>query len=245
MSVPGVLGCHQIRTRGSADHVFLDLHVWLPPDMRLTDAHALSHVVKDRLMARYPQIADAIIHIEPPPASEDRQAAVEQRHQSVWTARFMMRFEAASRAKEVARRVAAAHARRSRRSRSRTTPRSLAIGNAWSRALFDGPFYVSPAAVRRRAGDQSRVRAVARRQHRRDEPVRARRRRDRQASDLRRLSRVAADAVLAGAATIRGGDLVFSVWHPELVALRASLGTAAPSGSDRRDAARHRRSTTG
>ena len=35
--------------------------------MRLTDAHDLSHVVKDRLMARYPQIADAIIHIEPPP----------------------------------------------------------------------------------------------------------------------------------------------------------------------------------
>ncbi len=66
-SVPGVLGCHQIRTRGAADHVFLDLHVWLPADMRLTDAHDLSHVVKDRLMARYPQIADAIIHIEPPP----------------------------------------------------------------------------------------------------------------------------------------------------------------------------------
>jgi len=67
MSVPGVLGCHQIRTRGSADHVFLDLHVWLPPRMPLTDAHALSHVVKDRLMTRYPQIADAVIHIEPPP----------------------------------------------------------------------------------------------------------------------------------------------------------------------------------
>jgi cation diffusion facilitator family transporter len=67
MSVPGVVGCHQIRTRGSADHVFLDMHIWLPPDMRLTDAHELSHVVKDRLMARYPQIADAILHIEPPP----------------------------------------------------------------------------------------------------------------------------------------------------------------------------------
>jgi cation diffusion facilitator family transporter len=67
MSVPGVLGCHQIRTRGSADHVFLDLHVWLPPDMRLTEAHGLSHIVKDRLIARYPQIADAVIHIEPPP----------------------------------------------------------------------------------------------------------------------------------------------------------------------------------
>jgi cation diffusion facilitator family transporter len=67
MSVPGVIGCHHIRTRGSADHVFLDLHIWLPPDTPLVDAHALSHVVKDRLMAKYPQIADAIIHIEPPP----------------------------------------------------------------------------------------------------------------------------------------------------------------------------------
>jgi cation diffusion facilitator family transporter len=67
LSVPGVLGCHQIRTRGTNDHVFLDLHVWLPPEMHLTDAHALSHVVKDRLLARYPQIVDAIIHIEPPP----------------------------------------------------------------------------------------------------------------------------------------------------------------------------------
>ena len=38
------------------------------------------------------------------------------------------------------------------------------------------------------------------------------------------LSRVGADAVMAGAETIRGGDVVFSVWHPELVELRASLG---------------------
>jgi cation diffusion facilitator family transporter len=67
MAVPGVLGCHRIRTRGSSDHVFLDLHVWLPADMQLAEAHAISHLVKDRLMTRYPQIADAVIHIEPPP----------------------------------------------------------------------------------------------------------------------------------------------------------------------------------
>jgi cation diffusion facilitator family transporter len=67
LGVEGVLGCHQIRTRGSSDHVFLDFHVWLPPNMPLTDAHEISHVVKDRLMARYPQIADAVIHLEPPP----------------------------------------------------------------------------------------------------------------------------------------------------------------------------------
>ena len=67
MSVPGVLGCHHIRTRGSEDHVFLDLHVWMAADMRLDEAHHISHVVKDKLMAHYPGIADAIIHIEPPP----------------------------------------------------------------------------------------------------------------------------------------------------------------------------------
>jgi cation diffusion facilitator family transporter len=67
MSVPGVLGCHHIRTRGSEDHVFLDLHVWMSADMRLDEAHRISHVVKDLLMASYPKIADAIIHIEPPP----------------------------------------------------------------------------------------------------------------------------------------------------------------------------------
>jgi cation diffusion facilitator family transporter len=68
-SVPSVLGCHQIRSRGSADHVFLDLHVWLDGATPLTEAHAVSHRVKDLLMERYPQIADAIIHIEPPPKS--------------------------------------------------------------------------------------------------------------------------------------------------------------------------------
>jgi cation diffusion facilitator family transporter len=67
MSVAGVVGCHHIRTRGSFDHTFLDLHVWFPRATPLHDAHRLSHVVKDRLMERFPQIADAVIHIEPPP----------------------------------------------------------------------------------------------------------------------------------------------------------------------------------
>jgi cation diffusion facilitator family transporter len=66
-AVPDVLGCHQIRTRGPRDHVFLDLHIWLRPDMPLDEAHGISHIVKDRLMMSFPQIKDAIIHIEPPP----------------------------------------------------------------------------------------------------------------------------------------------------------------------------------
>jgi cation diffusion facilitator family transporter len=67
MQVPKVVGCHAIRTRGSADFVFLDLHIWMASDTPLDVAHGISHQVKDRLMARFPEIGDAIIHIEPPP----------------------------------------------------------------------------------------------------------------------------------------------------------------------------------
>lgn len=70
-SVPAVLGCHKIRTRGAADHAFLDLHLWLDGGTPLQDAHATSHVVKDRLMAKFPQLADVVIHIEPPPNEAD------------------------------------------------------------------------------------------------------------------------------------------------------------------------------
>jgi len=39
--------------------------------MPLHEAHRLSHLVKDRLMEAFPQIADAIIHIEPPPTQTE------------------------------------------------------------------------------------------------------------------------------------------------------------------------------
>ena len=65
-SVPAVIGCEKIRTRGPADNVFVDLHLWIDARTPLGEAHALSHVVKDRLMARFPEIVDVVIHIEPP-----------------------------------------------------------------------------------------------------------------------------------------------------------------------------------
>ena len=71
MSVPHVMGCHAIRTRGSRDYVFLDLHIWMGAETRLDEAHEISHVVKDRLMAQFPEIGDAVIHLEPPPREGD------------------------------------------------------------------------------------------------------------------------------------------------------------------------------
>lgn len=66
-AVPGVLGSEKIRTRGSADYAFLDLHLWIDGRTPLQDAHATSHIVKDLLMAKFPHLADVVIHIEPPP----------------------------------------------------------------------------------------------------------------------------------------------------------------------------------
>jgi riboflavin biosynthesis pyrimidine reductase len=99
----------------------------------------------------------------------------------------------------------------------------VAIGNDWSRAMFDGPFYVAPPSSDVPATSLVFVQSL-------DGNTGAKNPATLGGGDADEhliyegLSRVAADAVLSGAETIRGGDMVLSVWHPELVSLRASLG---------------------
>ena len=69
-TMPGNWGMAEDGPGGSADYAFLDLHLWLDGDMALRRAHAASHVVKDLLMTRFPQLADVVIHIEPPPSGK-------------------------------------------------------------------------------------------------------------------------------------------------------------------------------
>jgi cation diffusion facilitator family transporter len=64
-SVEGVTDCHRIRSRGSATAVHLDLHVQAWGGTSLTDAHALAHVVEDRIRAEFPAVVDVTIHMEP------------------------------------------------------------------------------------------------------------------------------------------------------------------------------------
>jgi len=100
----------------------------------------------------------------------------------------------------------------------------LAVGNEWTRAHFDGPFYVSPPDDSRRpacslvfvqshdgntgASNPSSLGGGETDKH----------------LIYEGLSRVATDAVLIGAGTARAADIILSVWHPELVRLRESLG---------------------
>ena len=100
-----------------------------------------------------------------------------------------------------------------------------AIGNEWSRAMFDGDFYRAERAfeddlpivnlifVESRdgntgAGDPASLGGGDTDKH----------------LIYEGLSRVDADAVLAGATTAKADELVFSVWHPELVSLRVQRG---------------------
>ena len=100
-----------------------------------------------------------------------------------------------------------------------------AIGNAWSRALFDGDFYRTSRKVdipvtnlvfvesrdgNTGADDPSTLGGGDTDKH----------------LIYEGLSRVDADAVLAGATTARSEEMVFSVWHPELVKLRLERGHA-------------------
>ena len=97
-----------------------------------------------------------------------------------------------------------------------------AISSAWTRELFDGPFYWTPhpdgrsinlVFVESRDGN-----TVA------DDPATLGGGETDHHLVYEGLSRVHADAVLAGAHTVSGADVFFSVWHPEIVALRALLG---------------------
>jgi cation diffusion facilitator family transporter len=62
---PGILACHKVRSRGPSDHVNLDLHIHVPPQMSIEEAHLLTHEVEDRLREAFPQIQDVVIHTEP------------------------------------------------------------------------------------------------------------------------------------------------------------------------------------
>ena len=101
----------------------------------------------------------------------------------------------------------------------------LGLGTEWSRRLFDGDFLRSTAPAVEGVPITSLVFVQSRDGNTGAPDPSALGGGD---TDLHLvyegLSRVDADAVLAGSATARSRELVFSVWHPDLVALRLARG---------------------
>ncbi|WP_137818292.1 cation diffusion facilitator family transporter [Pseudomonas sp. 2FG] len=63
-SVPGVLGAHDLRTRISGAHWFVQLHLELPGTLTLTVAHGLCEQVEQAIRAEYPR-AEVLVHADP------------------------------------------------------------------------------------------------------------------------------------------------------------------------------------
>lgn len=65
LAVPGVSGCHRVRSHGTSRAAYVDLHLQVAGDLSVDAAHALSHRVEEALQQELPGIADVTIHIEP------------------------------------------------------------------------------------------------------------------------------------------------------------------------------------
>lgn len=63
--IPGISHCHKVRAHGTADALYMELHIWVDPQMSVKDAHTLSHQAKDALQSEITGLSDVTIHIEP------------------------------------------------------------------------------------------------------------------------------------------------------------------------------------
>ncbi|MFP3516938.1 cation diffusion facilitator family transporter [Pseudomonas sp. SIMBA_077] len=63
-AVPGVLGAHDLRTRISGSNWFVQLHLELPGQLSLLEAHTLSDRVAETIKNVYPR-AEVLVHADP------------------------------------------------------------------------------------------------------------------------------------------------------------------------------------
>ncbi|QHC97849.1 divalent metal cation transporter FieF [Pseudomonas sp. R84] len=70
--VPGVLGAHDLRTRISGNHWFVQLHLELPGELTLSVAHGISDQAADAIHKAYPR-AEVLVHADPIKAATSRE----------------------------------------------------------------------------------------------------------------------------------------------------------------------------
>lgn len=65
MKIHGIEECHAVRTRGSMNHIYVDLHIHVAPQMPLEKAHILAHRVEAEIMRKYTDVLEVVVHLEP------------------------------------------------------------------------------------------------------------------------------------------------------------------------------------
>jgi ferrous-iron efflux pump FieF len=61
---PELAGLHDLRTRSSGSHHFVQFHVWVPGDWTVREAHDRLDAVEEALQARFPR-TEILIHLDP------------------------------------------------------------------------------------------------------------------------------------------------------------------------------------
>jgi len=69
-SVPGVVSCHKVRSRGMSGNVFVDLHIQVSPQLTTLKSHALSHEVMAKIKETIPGVKEVYVHTEPAKQAE-------------------------------------------------------------------------------------------------------------------------------------------------------------------------------
>ncbi|MDH4139143.1 MAG: cation diffusion facilitator family transporter [Coriobacteriia bacterium] len=75
--VPGVLGCHSVRTRGLPTEVCVDLHVQVDGKLSVDAAHEIAEEAERAVADAFPQVIDVIAHVEPYDAYQAEKTARE------------------------------------------------------------------------------------------------------------------------------------------------------------------------
>lgn len=73
--VAGVHEVHEVRTRGTADATYADMHVLVDRRMTVEEAHEVASNVERVVKSRYPQVVDVVVHIEPDTEQERAEGA--------------------------------------------------------------------------------------------------------------------------------------------------------------------------
>ena len=62
---PEVRGVHNIRSRGTQQELYIDMHVLIDPDMGVAESHRLCHAAEQRICQELQVVAKVMIHVEP------------------------------------------------------------------------------------------------------------------------------------------------------------------------------------
>jgi divalent metal cation (Fe/Co/Zn/Cd) transporter len=68
-TIPGLTEPHNLRTRrnpADANKIYLSLECTVSPDTPIAEAHSLASLLEQEISRRLPEVADVLVHLEPP-----------------------------------------------------------------------------------------------------------------------------------------------------------------------------------